>query len=37
VQGTADLAYLAAKQELIIPLMKDSVLRAYRWAPAASE
>jgi hypothetical protein len=33
VQGSADHTYLAAKQELIIPLMNNNVLRAYRWAP----
>jgi hypothetical protein len=37
VQGTADLTYISDKQELIVPLMKDNVLRAYRWAPVASE
>ena len=34
VQGSADHAYLAESQQLIIPLMKDGLLRAYRWAPA---
>lgn len=34
VQGTADHTYLADQKLLIIPLMKDHVLRAYRWAPA---
>jgi hypothetical protein len=33
VQGSADHTYLADKKELIIPLMKDNVLRAYRWSP----
>lgn len=34
VQGSADHTYLIDKQLLIIPLMKDNVLRAYRWAPS---
>jgi hypothetical protein len=33
VQGSADHTYLAEQKELIIPLMKDNVLRAYRWSP----
>lgn len=32
-QGTADHAYLIDARLLVIPLMKDNVLRAYRWAP----
>ena len=32
-QGSADHAYLQEKQQLIVPLMKDGTLRAYRWAP----
>ncbi|HWA87229.1 MAG TPA: hypothetical protein VG710_13460, partial [Opitutus sp.] len=32
-QGSADHTYLAAKKELVIPLMLDGVLRAYRWEP----
>jgi len=32
-QGSADHTYLVAKKELVIPLMLDGVLRAYRWAP----
>ena len=35
VQGSADHTYLVAQQLLIIPLMNDNVLRAYRWAPPA--
>lgn len=36
VQGTADHTYLIDKKLLIIPLMKDNVLRAYRWSPAGN-
>jgi hypothetical protein len=36
VQGSADHIYLPIKQEMIIPLMKDNVLRAYQWAPPDS-
>lgn len=32
-QGSADHTYRADTQQLIIPLMKDDVVRAYRWAP----
>ena len=32
VQGSADHAYIAGKQQIIVPLMKDNVLRAYRWS-----
>lgn len=35
VRGSADHTYLAARQELIIPLMIDGVLRAYHWVPDA--
>ena len=37
VQGTADHTYLIDKKLLLIPLMKDNVLRAYQWAPAATK
>ena len=37
VQGSADHTYLIDKQEMIVPLMKDNVLRAYHWAPVASK
>ena len=33
VQGSADHTYLVDQKELVIPLMKDNVLRAYRWSP----
>jgi len=36
VQGSADHTYLTDVQQLIIPLMKDNVLRAYRWAPSTN-
>ena len=36
VQGSADHTYLESKQLLIIPLMNNNVLRAYRWAPLAA-
>jgi hypothetical protein len=32
VRGSADHTYLVASKELIIPLMVDNVLRAYRWS-----
>lgn len=32
-QGTADHTYLPTRRLLVIPLMKDDALRAYRWAP----
>jgi hypothetical protein len=32
-QGSADHTYLIAQKELVIPLMLDGVLRAYRWEP----
>ncbi|WP_221028786.1 SMP-30/gluconolactonase/LRE family protein [Actomonas aquatica] len=31
--GTADHDYLIDQQLLVLPLMKDDVVRAYRWAP----
>lgn len=37
VQGSADHTYLIAQQLLVIPLMKDNVLRAYRWAPSPTQ
>jgi hypothetical protein len=37
VQGSADHSYIVAKQLMIVPLMNDNVLRAYRWAPDATE
>ena len=37
VQGSADHTYLVDAKMLIVPLMKDNVLRAFRWAPVASE
>ncbi|MFZ5495534.1 MAG: SMP-30/gluconolactonase/LRE family protein [Verrucomicrobiota bacterium] len=33
-RGTADHTYLPERRLLVIPLMNDNVLRAYRWAPA---
>jgi hypothetical protein len=36
VQGSADHAYVVSSQQLIVPLMNDNVVRAYRWSlPAA--
>jgi hypothetical protein len=35
VRGTADHEYLEAQRLLIVPLMNDNVVRAYRWAPDA--
>jgi hypothetical protein len=32
-QGTADHTYLIGQKLLIIPQMKENLLRAYRWAP----
>lgn len=32
VRGTADHEYIEARQEMLVPLMNDNVLRAYRWA-----
>jgi len=32
VQGSADHAYIASQQQMVVPLMKDNVLRAYRWS-----
>lgn len=37
VRGTADHEYVEDRQMLLVPLMNDHVLRAYRWAPAAAE
>jgi len=34
VRGSADHTYIVAKQELIIPLMNDNLLRAYHWSPS---
>lgn len=34
VRGSADHTYLVDRQLLVIPLMNDNVLRAYRWTPA---
>jgi hypothetical protein len=33
VRGSADHTYIAATQQMIVPLMNDNVLRAYRWSP----
>ncbi len=33
VQGTADHEYVIDQQLLLIPLMKDNLVRAYRWQP----
>ncbi len=33
VKGTADHEYIVEKKEMLVPLMNDHVLRAYRWAP----
>ena len=33
VKGTADHEYIVEKKEMLVPLMNDNVLRAYRWAP----
>lgn len=35
VRGTADHEYVEATQQLLVPLMNDNVLRAYRWAASA--
>ncbi len=35
VRGTADHEYLEDKQVMLVPLMNDNVLRAYRWAASA--
>jgi hypothetical protein len=32
--GTADLHYLPDRQLLLVPMLRDDHLRAYRWAPA---
>jgi hypothetical protein len=32
--GSADHTYRADTKQLVIPLMKDNVVRAYRWSPA---
>jgi hypothetical protein len=37
VRGTADLTYLIASRELVIPSMNENVLRAYRWAPEGKQ
>jgi hypothetical protein len=37
VQGTADHTYLKDRQLIILPLMNDNVLRAYRWAPGGTK
>jgi hypothetical protein len=34
--GTADHTYLTGKMLLVIPQMKENLLRAYRWGPAGS-
>jgi hypothetical protein len=36
VQGSADHTYRIDTHQLIVPLMKDNVLRAYEWAPTAA-
>ncbi len=33
--GTADLHYLPDRQLLLVPMLRDDHLRAYRWAPAS--
>lgn len=33
--GTADLHYLPERQLLLVPMLRDDHLRAYRWAPAS--
>jgi hypothetical protein len=35
VRGTADHEYIEARQQMLVPLMNDNVLRAYRWDSAA--
>lgn len=37
VPGSADHLYMADRQLLLVPFLRDDVLRAYRWAPAATE
>lgn len=37
VQGSADHTYVSDSHQLIIPLMKDNVLRAYKWSPPAAK
>ncbi|HTO03779.1 MAG TPA: hypothetical protein VL069_08765 [Opitutus sp.] len=37
VQGSADHAYIVEKQQMIVPLMKDNVVRAYRWSLSAAK
>jgi hypothetical protein len=37
VRGSADHTYIVATQQLIVPLMNDNVLRAYRWAPGGMQ
>ena len=32
-QGTADHTYLIGQKLLVIPQMKENLLRAYRWTP----
>ena len=35
-KGSADHLYLADRQLLVIPMLFDDVVRAYRWAPDAA-
>lgn len=37
VQGSADHAYIAGTQEMIVPLMNDNVVRSYRWSRPRAE
>ncbi len=37
VQGSADHTYIVSREQLIIPLMNDNILRAYHWAPALAK
>lgn len=36
VRGTADHEYIESRGEMLVPLMNDNVLRAYRWLPASA-
>ncbi len=35
VKGTADHEYIVERKQMLVPLMNDNVLRAYRWAPGS--
>jgi hypothetical protein len=37
VRGTADHEYVEERSEMLVPLMNDNVLRAYRWSPGTAK